>query len=241
MVFICLALNAAAGWAAVGGHKLDQAQTDVNNVPMLQRGARTFVNYCGGCHSAKYMRYQRIMEDLELSEAQVQGNFIFSRGKIGDAMTIAMSAENQREWFGSEAPDLSLISRSRGSDWLYTYLKSFYVDPSRPIGWNNILFDKVSMPNVLWELQGIQTPVYETVVDSRGDSHNVVTELKLHPGRQSPTEFDDTLRDLVTFIEYLGEPAKMKRESLGIWVLLYLVLFTFLAYLLKLEYWRDVH
>lgn len=236
-----LMLATAACWGAGPQVKLDQAQTDVANVQMLQRGARMYVNYCGSCHSAQYLRYRRIMEDLELTEAQVNEHLIFSNAKIGETMTIAMRAEDQREWFGAPAPDLSLISRSRGSDWLYTYLKSFYLDPDRPLGWNNTVFPQVSMPNPLWELQGIQEPVYETKVDERGDAREVVAGLRLtRPGSQSAAEFDDAVRDLVTFLEYMGEPAKMKRESVGIWVLLYLVLFTFLAYLLKLEYWRDV-
>lgn len=242
MVAVGLALTASICWGSAASVKLDQAQTDVRNIQMLQRGARTYVNYCGGCHSAQYLRYRRIKEDLELTEAQVQQNFIFSSAKIGEAMRIAMSADDQRDWFGAPAPDLSLISRSRGTDWLYTYLRSFYVDPNRPLGWNNNIFAQVSMPNPLWELQGIQEPIHETVVDERGESRQIVTGLKLtQPGSQSPAEFDDTIRDLVTFLEYMGEPAKMKRESVGIWVLVYLVLFTFLAYLLKLEYWRDVH
>ncbi len=238
---LVLVLATANGWGAGPTVKLDQAQTDVANIQMLQRGARMYVNYCGSCHSAQYLRYRRLMEDLGLTEAQVKENLIFSNAKIGETMTIAMRPEHQRDWFGAPAPDLSLISRSRGSDWLYTYLKSFYLDPDRPLGWNNTVFPQVSMPNPLWELQGIQEPVYETVVDDRGESRQVVAKLKLaRPGSQSAAEFDDSLRDLVTFLEYVGEPAKMKRESVGIWVLLYLVLFTFLAYLLKLEYWRDV-
>ncbi len=226
---------------AAGGGAVDQAQTDMGNVAAIQRGAKLFVNYCQGCHSAQYMRYSRLAEDLELSEEQVEENLILSDAKIGDVMLSAMDTADQQLWLGAKAPDLSLVSRSRGVDWLYTYLRQFYVDPSRPVGWNNKLFPNVSMPNVFWELQGVQRPVYETHEDDNG--RPVTTLVGLEPvteGKLSAEQYDQTILDLVTYLEYLGEPAKLKRESLGIWVLLYLALFTFLAYLLKVEFWRDI-
>ena len=226
---------------AASGGDLEQAQTDMGNIAAIQRGARLFVNYCQGCHSAQYMRYSRLAEDLGLTEAQVENNLIFSDAKIGTTMQPARDADDQIAWFGAAAPDLSLISRSRGADWLYTYLKSFYVDPSRPLGWNNKLFPNVSMPHVLWEMQGIQTPVFETHTDERGDAVEVLVGLHQETdGTQTEAQYAQTILDLVTFLEYMGEPAKLKRETIGVWVILYLALFTFLAYLLKAEFWRDV-
>ncbi|MFK7956097.1 MAG: cytochrome c1 [Lysobacterales bacterium] len=238
-VLIALTLNGAA--LAAGGGAVDQAQTDMGNVAAIQRGAKLFVNYCQGCHSAQYMRYSRLAEDLDMTPGQVEENLIFNDAKIGEVMLSAMGSADQQVWLGAKAPDLSLVSRSRGVDWLYTYLRQFYVDPSRPVGWNNKLFANVSMPNVFWELQGVQKPVYETHTDENGNEIQVLTGLEpVSAGTQTPAEFDQTILDLVTYLEYLGEPAKMKRESLGVWVLLYLALFTFLAYLLKAEFWRDV-
>lgn len=226
---------------AAGGGDVDQAQTDLGNIAAIQRGAKLFVNYCQGCHSAEYMRYSRIQEDLGLTEEQVEDNLIFGDAKVGDVMTVAMETDDQVLWLGAKAPDLSLVARSRGVDWLYTYLRQFYVDDSRPTGWNNKLFPNVSMPNIFWEQQGIQNAVYETQEDENGNPVEVLTGLEpVTAGTLSTEEFDQTMRDLVTFLEYLGEPAKLKREGIGIWVLLYLALFTFLAYLLKQEFWRDV-
>lgn len=241
VVFFLAGLAGSQSALAAGGGDLEQAQTDMGNIAAIQRGARFFVNYCQGCHSAQYMRYSRLQEDLGLTEAQVEQNLIFSDAKVGETMFTAMAADDQQAWFGAAAPDLSLTSRSRGADWLYTYLKSFYIDESRPLGWNNKLFANVSMPHVLWELQGIQEPVYETQLDERGDEVEVLVGLKkVSEGTMSEAEYAQTILDLVTFLEYMGEPAKLKRESLGVWVILYLALFTFLAYLLKAEFWRDI-
>ncbi|MDJ0657610.1 MAG: cytochrome c1 [Xanthomonadales bacterium] len=233
-----------SGTALAAGAKvpLDQAQTDLGNMASIQRGAALYVNYCQGCHSAEYMLYSRLAEDLELTEEQVERNLILTGAKIGEPMVSTMDPADATVWFGAPAPDLSVIARSRGVDWLYTYLRSFYVDPNRPIGWNNTVLANASMPHVLWQLQGIQEPVFETQTDETGVSKEVLVDLKLAtPGAQTEAEYDRTIRDLVTYLEYQSEPAKLKRESMGVWVLLYLALFTFLAYLLKLEFWRDVH
>lgn len=238
---LCLLAAGASPVFAAGGGDVDQAQTDLGNVAAVQRGAKLFANYCQGCHSAQYMRYSRLSEDLGLTPEQVEENLIFTDAKIGEVMQASMDGADQQLWIGAKAPDLSLVSRSRGVDWLYTYLRQFYIDPSRPVGWNNKLFANVSMPNVFWELQGVQKAVYETHEDENGKPYEVLTGLEsISEGTLSEEAFDQTILDLVTYLEYLGEPAKLKRESIGIWVLLYLALFTFLAYLLKAEFWRDI-
>ena len=220
---------------AAGGGALQHANINIRDTAAIQRGARLFVNYCLSCHSANYMRYRRLVEDLGLDEDLVMENFVFSDAKIGETMEVAMRPEDAEKWFGKEPPNLSLLSRSRGADWLYTYLLTFYQDETG--AWNNIALPNASMPHVLWQLQGIQKPVYAS-----HDGHEVVDRLVLaKPGLQSPGEYEDSVRDLVTFMEYLGEPAKVKRKNVGIWVLLFLALFALIAYLLKAEYWRDVH
>jgi ubiquinol-cytochrome c reductase cytochrome c1 subunit len=242
IIALLLLLAAGSALASAGGGTLERAATDVNNRAALQRGAKLFISYCMGCHSAQYMRYSRLMQDLGLTETQVKENFIYNGGKITDKMTISMRPGDGGRWFGVVPPDLSLTGRSRGVDWIYTYLKSFYPDPKQANGWNNTVFPGVSMPNVLWELQGFRTPIYETQTDDQGAEHEVLVGWnQVTEGLESEQDFERTARDLTTFLEYLGEPARLQRESMGVWVLLYLALFTVLAYFLKLEYWRDVH
>ncbi|HBK45783.1 MAG TPA: cytochrome c1 [Xanthomonadaceae bacterium] len=230
----------AALAAAEGGAALQQAGNDLGDRASLQRGAQLFMNYCSGCHSLKYLRYSRMAADLGLSEQEVMDNLNFTGGKIGDHIENAMPQDAATKWFGKAPPDLSLIARVRGTDWVYTYLKSFHLDQSRPLGWNNTLFPNASMPNPLWELQGLQQPEYGPVDKVTGEKP--VVGLKLaQPGRQNLVEFDRTVRDISNFLEYAGEPAALKRQSMGVWVVLFLALLTFLAYLLKKEYWKDVH
>ena len=232
-LFMLLAI--AAPVLAAGGGILERANVNIRDTAATQRGARLFVNYCLSCHSAAYMRYNRLAEDLGLDEDQVMENLVFADVKIGATMDAAMRAEDAEEWFGKAPPDLSVISRSRGVDWLYTYLLTFYQDETG--GWNNLALPNASMPQVMWQMQGIQKPVYAT-----HDGHEVIDHLTLaEPGLQSPEEYEDSVRDLVTFLEYLGEPSKVKRKNIGVWVLLFLALFTLIAYALKAEYWRDVH
>lgn len=221
---------------------LDKANIDPGNKESLQRGAKTFVNYCLGCHSAKYERYNRLGRDLGLSDDDVIQNLMFTGDKIGDHMDTAMTRADAKSWFGAPPPDLTLVARVRGVDWLYTYLRSFYRDESRPFGVNNQVFPNVGMPDVLWSLQGMQEPVYETVTDDEGHEHKMLEGLELKDaGQQSPAEFDRTVRDLVNFLAYMGEPIKHQRMTLGIKVLLFLLVFFVVAYLLKKEYWKDVH
>ena len=243
MIGILLLMVVAAADAASGETaELDHIRTDVTNIPALQRGAKYFVNYCYGCHSIKYLRYTRLMKDLELTEEQLTENMIFSGAKVGTMMTTAMRPADSGRFFGTPPPDLSLVARARGTDWVYTYLRSFYPDDSRPSGWNNTRFKDVSMPNPLWELQGTRVPLYQTHVDARGDKIAVhVGWDQVSEGLMSELELDQIVKDLTVFLEYASEPAKIKRKSIGIWVMLYLALFTFLAYLLKVNYWRDIH
>ena len=198
------------------------------------------MNYCAGCHSLKYMRYSRMAEDLGLTEDEVMNNLNFTGAKFGEQVQVSMPAAGGEKWFGKMPPDLSVIARVRGSDWIYTYLKSFYLDESRPLGWNNKLFPNASMPNVLWELQGLQHAEFGQPDAATGERH--VESLKVtQAGRQDAREFDQTARDITNFLEYVGEPAALKRQSMGVWVILFLAALTFLAYLLKQEYWKDVH
>lgn len=214
---------------------IEHSGANTRDVAAVQRGAKLFVNYCLSCHSAEYMRYNRLAEDLELSEDMVMQNLVFANAKIGDTMTIAMRPDDAVQWMGTNPPDLSLIARSRGVDWLYSYMKGFYRDDTG--GWNNLLLPNASMPHVFWQLQGIQEPVFHTV-----HGEDVIEKLELvEPGELSPEEYEDTVRDLVTFLDYLSEPSKLKRKSIGIWVMVFLAFFAFLTYLLKAEYWRDVH
>lgn len=232
-------LFSAAALAAAGG-PVEQAGNDLSDRASLQRGAQLYMNYCAGCHSLKYLRYSRLGEDLGLTEEEVMQNLNFTGAKYGEQIQVSMSHADGEKWFGKMPPDLSLIARVRESDWVYTYLKSFYLDESRPLGWNNKLFPNVSMPNPLWELQGLQHAEYGEPDAATGERHPerlVVTSA----GRLSAQEFDQVARDITNFLEYAGEPAVLKRQALGIWVILFLVGLTFLAWLLKQEYWSDVH
>lgn len=239
-IALLIAVLPAAGFAAGAGPKLDKANIDLRDTASLQRGARLFVNYCLGCHSASFMRYSRIGRDLELSDEVLKSNLMFTTDKVGDVMETAMRAQDAKNWFGVAPPDLSVIARARGVDWLYTYLRGFYVDESRPFGVNNTVFPDVGMPHVLGELQGWQKPVY---AEGQGEgATKVVERLELaKPGTMTPAEYDNAVRDLVNFLAYMGEPAKLERQRIGIWVMVFLAVFFVVAYLLKKEYWKDVH
>ena len=238
VLMLGMLLSFAALANEAGG--LLQAGTDLEDKASLQRGAQSYMNYCAGCHSLKYMRYSRIAEDLGLSEEQVMNNLNLTGGKFGDYVISAMPAQHAEKWFGKAPPDLSVISRVRGSDWIYTYLKSFYLDESRPLGWNNKLFPNASMPNPLWEMQGMQRAVYGKKDEKTGEA--AVERLEIaRAGSQDAEEFDRTARDISAFLEYVGEPGAIKRQQAGVWVILFLTFFTLMAWLLKKEYWRDVH
>lgn len=228
--------------AATSAVELDSADIQLEDREAIKRGAKLFVNYCLNCHSASLMRYSRIAQDLEMSNDEVSSQLITTGAKVGDPMKVSMTPEDAKRWFGTAVPDLSVISRARGDDWLYTYLRSFYRDESRPWGVNNSVFKDVGMPHVLWELQGLQKAVVKTYVDENGNNREVISGFELvEKGTLSPAEYDATIRDLVTFMAYLGEPSKLQRLALGKWVLLFLAGFLVLVYLLKREFWRDIH
>ena len=272
----------APGLAQAAGGKvhLDEANIDLNNQGALQRGAKYFMNYCFGCHAASYHRYNRMARDLGLTEVQLQENLMFTAdftknpegdpAKVGSLMKSAMPAGDSKEWFGNPPPDLTLVARVRGVDWLYTYLRTFYVDESRPFGVNNTTFPNVGMPHVLWELQGWQEPVYKYAVMEHGhavaefdtadgaqryaEQHSgehdgekltvskILSELNLkESGAKTPEEYDQVVRDIVTFLAYLGEPIQQERKALGVWVLLFLFVLFVVSYYLKKEYWKDIH
>lgn len=238
----------AAPAIAIGAEevKLDRAPINEHDLISLQRGAQVFVNYCLTCHSAGFMRYNRLQE-LGLTEQQIRDNLIFTSAKVGDLMKIAMDPRDAKEWFGVPPPDLTVIARSRasdagsGADWLYTYLRGFYRDPVRPTGWNNTVFQDVAMPHVLWQLQGEQLLKTEERPLPGGKKVKVQKLVLEKPGTMSPLEYDRLVADLVNFLVYMGEPAKRSRIELGIYVLLFLGVLFVLAYALKKEYWKDVH
>jgi len=240
-LLVLLALMPAAAFAASEGFPLQLANTDVSSLASLQRGARNFVNYCLGCHSAKYMRYSQIAEDLALTEDDVRTNLMFTGARIYDTMESAMPADNARQWFGNAPPDLSLIARSRGVDYLYTFLRSFYADPSRPTGANNAVLPQTAMPNVLAGLQGTQRPRFEKKMDKEGkETEHLVALNPGTAGEMPAATFDSFVRDTVAFLEYVSEPAKAQRKSLGVWVMLFLLMFTAFTWFLYKEYWKDV-
>lgn len=219
---------------------LDKAPINLNNQESLQRGARLFVNYCLNCHSANYMRYNRLM-DIGLTEEQIKNNLLFASEKVGDTMKVAMSKADAKVWFGVVPPDLTVEARARTPDWLYTYLRGFYRDDSRPTGWNNVAFANVGMPHILWELQGQQVLKTEEHVDAAGvkaETHHLVLDK---PGSMTPAEYDAAMADLVNYLVFMAEPAQMQRKKLGVFVLLFLGLLFVVSYYLKKEFWKDVH
>ncbi|MCK4493164.1 MAG: cytochrome c1 [Methylococcales bacterium] len=222
---------------ASGAVELQDAHIDLSDTDSLQRGAKNYVDYCLGCHSAKHIRYKRIALDLGVEEGKILENIAPENAGIYDSMLSSMDVKGATKWFGTPPPDLSLIARSRGADWLYTYLKSFYADDTRAIGTNNMTFEDVGMPNVLWKLQGIQKAIHKEV-----NGRQVIDKLVLESaGTLSPKEFDQFSNDLVNFLVYVGEPTQIQRQSMGKYVLFFLMMFIVLAYLLKREYWKDVH
>ncbi len=242
IIAVMLAVLPALATAAEEGFHLDKAPVNLHDKASLQRGARMFANYCLSCHSAKYERYSRMAKDLGMTDAEVKANIMFASTKLTDHMTVAMRTADAKLWFGNPPPDLTLIARSRGADYLYTYLRSFYLDSSRPSGVNNAVFKSVAMPDVLWKLQGMQEPVFTIETDADGNKHPVLTGLKLvTKGTMTPAQYDKAVGDLVNFLVYMGEPIRLERQALGVKVLIFLAVFFVLAYLLKKEYWKDVH
>ena len=246
--FILLALLAGAAAASEGGgeswHKWT-ADTDITSSASLQRGARNFVNYCLGCHSLQYVRYSQVAEHLSLTEEQLKANLMFTGERPHDYMLSAMPPVDAERWFGRAPPDLSLIARAKGRDYVYQFLKTFYVDDSKPTGVNNLALENAAMPHVLADLQGLQKAVFVLERQHEGGQEKMQRRFdhfeQVSPGRLSEAEYDDFVRDIVNFLDYVSEPVRVKRQSLGIWVILFLLVFTGFAWALKKEIWKDVH
>jgi ubiquinol-cytochrome c reductase cytochrome c1 subunit len=244
---LLLAVSPTIAFASGAGVHLDHMKPDLADQASLQNGAATFTNYCMGCHSMKYARYERVATDIGIPIAAYEENLIFSDAKIGELMTISMSPGQAKNWFGNPPPDLSLEGRLRGPDWLYSYMRAFYADSSRPYGVNNSVFKDVGMPHVLAGLQGVCAHKPETgaekVVDPlsgrivfEGGCENFAVE-----GTMTKAEYDETIYDLVNFMVYMAEPSRLESEALGKWVLLFLIILFIPAYFLNKEYWKDVH
>lgn len=233
---------------ASGGGHLDHAPVNLKDTESLKRGAVSFANYCLSCHSAEYMRYNRIGRDLGMSDEEVAQQLISTRDakgeptKPGALMQVAMTTEYSKVAFGTKIPGLTVIARAKGADYLYTYLRTFYLDDSRPTGMNNMAFPDVGMPHVLWELQGLQKAKFKTETDAEGNEQHVFEGMEMvKPGKMSAEEYDAFVADLVNFLVYMGEPVQLERQSLGVKVLVFLFIFAIIAYLLKKEYWKDIH
>ncbi len=237
----------AIALAAGGNVHLDEHRTDLHDTASLQRGAQVFANYCMGCHSMEHARYNRVAKDLGIPEELMMENLVFADKKFGDLMTIAMRQEDSKKWFGATPPDLTLVARVRRPDWVYTYLRSFYEDPSRPWGVNNVVFKDVGMPNVLADLQGLQKlgtanvkVGYDTLTGQEiTERHDNVLYLA-EEGALSAEEFDKVVYDLVNFMVYMAEPIALERQTLGWWALLFLAIFFVPVYFLNKEYWKDI-
>jgi ubiquinol-cytochrome c reductase cytochrome c1 subunit len=243
-----LTLVPALALASEGEFPLDHAPDRTRELPALQNGARLFVNYCLNCHSASAMRYNRL-KDIGLTEEQIKNNLLFTGDKVGDLMKVTLPAKDAKDWFGAVPPDLSVIARAKasgagsGSDWLYTYLRTFYKDDTRPTGWNHMVFPNVGMPHALWELQGIRTVKFVEEKDPHEGNktvHKFAGFEQVKPGKLSTLEYDNATADLVGYLEWMSEPVQNERKRLGVWVLLFLGVFAFLAWRLNASYWKDI-
>jgi ubiquinol-cytochrome c reductase cytochrome c1 subunit len=241
---LALGLSGAA-LAAGGGIPLDKAPQRTNDMAALQNGAKLFVNYCLSCHSAAFMRYNRL-RDIGLNDKQIAENLTFTTDKIGDAMKATIDPRQAKAWFGANPPDLTLVARSRsshagtGADYVYTLLRSYYRDETKPTGWNNLAFPNIGMPNPLWELQGERRPVYEKVMSHGHEVERVKGWTTVKAGSLSDAAYDDNVGDLVAYLQWMAEPAQNSRVRIGVWVLLFLAAFTVVAWRLNASYWKDV-
>ncbi len=241
IIFAVLALLPGLVLASGGGFLLDKAEYDLSDKASLQRGAATFMNYCAGCHSTQYQRYNRVAADIGIPDDLMKENLVFTGAKIGDLMKSAMSEKDAARWFGAPPPDLTLVARVRGADWIYTYLRSFYVDETRPFGVNNAVFPSVGMPHVLEPLQGTPRAEFETHTLDGVEMQQVVSIKSDGNGEMNNEEYDQTVLDLVNFLVYSAEPVQQERERMGFWVLGFIAIFFIFTVLLKKEFWRDVH
>ncbi len=243
-----LSLLAGPVMAAGGGVPWDRFPTErMTDMAALQNGAKLFANYCLNCHGAEFMRYNRLRE-IGLTETQIENNLIFTGAKVGDTMKVNLDAREAKEWFGAQPPDLTLIARSRsaagqgsGADYVYTYLRTYYRDPTKVTGWNNLAFPAVGMPHVLWELQGERRPIFEKQME-HGQEVEVFTGRweQVKPGTMTTAEYDNAIADLTAFLQWMAEPVRQQRVRLGVWVLLFLGVFTVIAWRLNAAFWKDV-
>jgi ubiquinol-cytochrome c reductase cytochrome c1 subunit len=247
-MIVALALAPTLVLASSGGFPLDRAEDRSNDMAALQNGAKLFVNYCLNCHAATSMRYNRL-KDIGLTDDQIKENLLFTGEKVGDLMKTTLTAKDAKEWFGAVPPDLSVIARAKassagsGADWLYTYLRTYYKDDTRPTGWNNMLFPNVGMPHVLWELQGVRTAKFVEEKDAHDASkvmHKFAGFEKVTDGKMTNAEYDNAVTDLVAYLQWMGEPAQSTRKRLGVWVVMFLALLSLLAWRLNASYWKEV-
>ena len=232
--------------ANTGGIAWDRAPNQINDMTSLQNGAKLFVNYCLNCHSAAYMRYNRL-RDIGLTEQQIKDNLLFATDKVGETMKASIDPKQAKEWFGANPPDLSVIARSRaaagqgsGADYLYTYLRTYYPDSTKATGWNNLVFPSVGMPHALWELQGNRQPVFDTRMEHGREEKIFKAWEQVSPGSMTPLQYDQAVGDLVNYLQWMGEPGQHNRVRIGVWVLLFLGVFTVFAWRLNAAYWKDV-
>lgn len=241
LVGATLCMLAAAPAFADENFPLDRAPDNADNFASLQHGAQLFVNYCLNCHSASLMRYSRL-QDLGIPQKEIEANLLFTTDKVGSTMSVAMRPDDAKAWFGAAPPDLSVEARARNRDWLYTYLRSFYRDDTRPTGWNNMVYENVSMPHVLWQLQGQRTAKFEEDVDehTKEKVRKFVGYQQVTPGTMSPVDYDSAVADLVAYLSWMAEPTQKTRQQLGVWVLLFLGVLSFFAWRLNAAYWKDI-
>ena len=244
-VFLSVGLVLSA-LASEGGIAWDKAPNKTNDMVALQNGAKIFVNYCQNCHAAGYMRFNKL-KDLGLTEQQVKENLLFSTDNIGETMKVSMDVKNAKDWYGVVPPDLTLVARSRsdfgkgsGSDYLYTYLRTYYRDETKPTGWNNLAYSNTAMPHVMWEWQGERKPIYEVATEHGKKVLVLKGWQQVTPGTMTPLQFDQSMGDLVGFLQWMSEPVQNNRVRIGVWVLMFLLLLTFAAWRLNAAFWKDV-
>lgn len=236
---------AMPAFAATDMIPLDKAPNKLNDLSALQNGAKIFVNYCLNCHAAAYMRFNRL-KDIGLTDKQIKDNLLFTTDKVGDTMKISMDAKQGKDWFGGNPPDLTLIARSRsgsggtGADYIYTYLRTYYRDDSKATGWNNLAYPNVGMPHVLWELQGQRRPVFEDVEQHGHTTQALKGWEQVSPGKMTPREYDEAMGDLVNYLQWMAEPNQNSRVQIGVWVMLFLLIFMVIAWRLNASYWKDI-
>lgn len=246
LISLCLVLGIALpAFAATDMIPLDKAPNKLNDLSSLQNGAKIFVNYCLNCHAAAYMRFNRL-KDIGLTDKQIKDNLLFTTDKVGDTMKISMDAKQGKDWFGGNPPDLTVIARSRsgqggtGADYLYTYLRTYYRDDTKATGWNNLAFPNVGMPHVLWELQGQRRPVYKEVMQHGHPTPVFAGWQQITPGKMTAVEYDTAVADLVNYMQWMSEPAQTTRVQIGVWVMLFLLIFMVIAWRLNASYWKDI-